>query len=179
MSVSCVQVLRAVTSSSTTCRRSSPTLRSCRCSCPSGTSSLQRSLLTAPPTRVNASVSRRCDRLCDSWCGLLVFRHSPHSSFLLSRPPQVLWVSTTHPARRLPYRPWTASRLAWRDWRCSWRGPRMPTGLTEGGELLYVDVCEESLVSRYDEVSRGWRCLSSRWIRDVHTNVQVSILTQD
>lgn len=31
----------------------------------------------------------------------------------------------------------------------------MPTGLTEGGELLYADVCEGNLVSRYDEVSGG------------------------
>lgn len=53
----CVQVPRAVTFLSTTCHRSSPTLRYCRCSCPSVTSSLPRCLLTAPPTRANASVS--------------------------------------------------------------------------------------------------------------------------
>lgn len=70
----CVQVLRAVTSSSTTCHRSSPTLRYCRCSCPSETSSLRRSLLTAPPTRVNASVSNCDGNVRDSYCRLLVFR---------------------------------------------------------------------------------------------------------
>lgn len=56
-SCSSAQVLKAVTSSSITCRRSSLTLRYCRCSCRLEMSSLQRSLSTAPPTRVNASVS--------------------------------------------------------------------------------------------------------------------------
>lgn len=70
----CVQVLRAVTSSSTTCHRSSPTLRYCRCSCLSEMSSLQRSLLTVPPTRVNASVSHFADNVCDGCCHLVVFR---------------------------------------------------------------------------------------------------------
>ena len=75
------------------------------------------------------------NKWCCYWC-LFVF--------VIPRPPapQVLWVLTTHPAPRLPSRPWTASRSAWRDWRCSWRGPRMPTGLTEGGELLCIDILE-------------------------------------
>lgn len=55
---SSAQVLKAATSSSITCRRSSLTLRYCRCSCHLEMSSLRRSLSTAPPTRVNASVSR-------------------------------------------------------------------------------------------------------------------------
>lgn len=50
------QAPRAVTSSSTTCPRSSRTPRSCRCSCPSATSSLPRSSWTAPRTRASASV---------------------------------------------------------------------------------------------------------------------------
>lgn len=50
------QVQRAVTSSSTTCLRSSVTLRCCRCSCPLAMSSQRRCLLTVPPTRANASV---------------------------------------------------------------------------------------------------------------------------
>lgn len=61
----CTQVPRVATSSSTTCHRSSPTLRYCRCSCPLETSSLQRSLWTVPPTRVNALVSH-----CDGYCRL-------------------------------------------------------------------------------------------------------------
>lgn len=113
----CVQVLRAVTSSSTTCRRSSPTLRYCRCFCPSGTSSLQRSLLIAPPTRVNASVSNCNNNACNTYRHCLAFRDFHTTTH--TRPPQVLWVSTTRPARRLPSKPWTVSRLEWRDWKCS------------------------------------------------------------
>lgn len=55
------KVPKAATSSSTTCLRSSPTRRSCKCSCPLEMSSRPRSLSTAPPTKANASVSRhRC-----------------------------------------------------------------------------------------------------------------------
>lgn len=51
-----VQVLKAVTSSSTTCLRSSVIQRCCRCSCPLAMSSRPRCLLTVPPTRASASV---------------------------------------------------------------------------------------------------------------------------
>lgn len=44
---------------------------------------------------------------------------------------QDLWVLTTPPALRPPSRPWMASRLAWKDWKCNWRGPKMPTAHTE------------------------------------------------
>lgn len=171
----CVQVPRAVTFLSTTCHRSSPTPRYCRCSCPSVTSSLLRCLSTAPPTRANASVSHvallkvvvmsvmvivslwqifsRCDkRHVFTVCVITAFAFSPRcdaavaaawksvlTSFALLFLSQGLWVLTTPPVPRLPSRPWTASRLAWRDWRCSWRGPRTPTGLTEGGEWLCID----------------------------------------
>lgn len=57
LSCVCVQVLRGVTSSYTTCRRSSQTQRSCRCSCLLETSYLQKSLLTVPPTKASALVS--------------------------------------------------------------------------------------------------------------------------
>lgn len=44
---------------------------------------------------------------------------------------QDLWVLTTQPVLRLPSRPWMAFRSEWRDWRCSSKGPKMPTVRTE------------------------------------------------
>lgn len=44
---------------------------------------------------------------------------------------QDLWVLITRPALRPPFRPWMASRSAWKDWKCSWKGPKMPTARTE------------------------------------------------
>uniref|UniRef100_A0A8V1ABS8 RRM domain-containing protein n=1 Tax=Gallus gallus TaxID=9031 RepID=A0A8V1ABS8_CHICK len=52
---SSVKAPRAVTSSSTTCPRSSLTPRSYKCSCPSATSSPPKCSSTAPPTRASAS----------------------------------------------------------------------------------------------------------------------------
>lgn len=45
---------------------------------------------------------------------------------------QVLWVLTILPVPKLLSRPWMDSRLAWRGWRCSWRGQRMLIAPTEG-----------------------------------------------
>ncbi len=53
----CIQVPRAVTYSSTTCHRSSETMSSCRCFCPSAQSSPLRSSWTEQPTRASALVS--------------------------------------------------------------------------------------------------------------------------
>ena len=43
---------------------------------------------------------------------------------------QVLSVSITRPVLRRLFRPWMASRLAWRDLKFSSNGPRMPTDIT-------------------------------------------------
>lgn len=53
----CLQDRRAVTCLFTTCRRSSGTRSSCRCSCPSATSFLPKSSWIGPPIRASVSVS--------------------------------------------------------------------------------------------------------------------------
>lgn len=88
--------------------------------------------------RVNANVPAfwQCDQLqglhWSCYKPEQMFRYMPHASCLqtvwLIMPSllQVLFHLIIPPALKRPFKPWMASRLAWKDWKFNWSGQRMP-----------------------------------------------------